>query len=90
MNFYKTTITVLFFCGLAACGKQSPTTAASPATDPVTSSTAPMQSGGILSAPADYVKNTVGQVDKAKEAKALYEKTEKERMNDLDQTADGN
>ncbi|MBI4802415.1 MAG: hypothetical protein HY796_07825 [Elusimicrobia bacterium] len=91
MNFYKTAVIFALSCCFAACGRQSPATADAPAAAPVTGSTAPAQAGGILSAPADYVKNTVSQVDKAKEAKALYEQTEKERMKVLEQASpDGN
>jgi hypothetical protein len=45
--------------------------------------------GGLLNLPGNYVRNTVGQVNEAKAAKALYEETEKERLKSLEFTDTG-
>ena len=47
-------------------------------------STSAATAGGILAAPGNYIRTTVGQVDKAKAAKALFETTAKEQSKTLD------
>ncbi len=47
-------------------------------------STAAVKMGGMLAAPGNYVRTTVGQVQKAKDAKALFETTAKEESKSLD------
>ncbi len=40
--------------------------------------------GGMLAAPGNYIRTTVGQVEKAKAAKTLFETTAKEQAKSLD------
>lgn len=47
-------------------------------------STAPVVDQNPLTAPGNYLKTTVGQVQKAKAAKALYEDAAKKSMQSLD------
>jgi hypothetical protein len=47
-------------------------------------STAAATTGGMLAAPGNYIRTTVGQVEKAKAAKALFETTAKEQAKSLD------
>ena len=47
-------------------------------------STRAVTMGGMLAAPGNYVRTTVGQVQKAQAAKALFETTAKEESKSLD------
>lgn len=47
-------------------------------------STAPAVNQNPLTAPGNYLKTTVGQVQKARDAKALYEETAKQGLKSLD------
>jgi hypothetical protein len=47
-------------------------------------STRAVRMGGMLAAPGNYIRTTVGQVQKAKDAKALFETTAKEESKSLD------
>lgn len=47
-------------------------------------SSAPAVNQNPLTAPGNYLKTTVGQVQKAKDAKALYEETAKQGLKNLD------
>lgn len=40
--------------------------------------------GSLLNAPGNYIRNTVGQADKAKAAKTLFEDTAKKRVQSLE------
>jgi hypothetical protein len=72
----------------AACKKKPPenvpvpkaeTAAAEPAVP-----AAPAVNQNPLTAPGNYLKTTVGQVQKAKDAKALYEQSAKQNIQSLD------
>lgn len=52
-------------------------------------STAAATTGGMLAAPGNYIRTTVGQVEKAKAAKTLFETTAKEQTKSLDLTDTG-
>lgn len=63
----------------AGCKKKNPENIPQPkAEEAVSASTAAPV--GLLEAPGAYIKNTVGNVDKAKAAAAVYEKTAKETL----------
>ena len=47
-------------------------------------SSAAATTGGMLAVPGTYIRATVGQVEKAKAAKALFEATSKEQVKSLD------
>ncbi len=79
--------------GLVACKKKQPEvipqpkaadgqSMAVPAAAAV--STAPAAALGLLNAPGNYVKTTVGHIGEAKAAKALFEKTAKQEAAGLD------
>ena len=75
-----------------ACGKKAPP----PQSVPVPKAQHEEQAAGacvstaaavadtVLTAPGNYVRNTVGQVEKARAAKALVEKAARERVKSLD------
>lgn len=75
---------VLFAAAMAAllaagCKKKAPENIPQPKADEqvAASTAAPV---GLLEAPGAYVKNTVGNVEKAKAAAAVYEKTAKDTL----------
>lgn len=75
------------FAALAACEAGKPVDdsapgTASPENTRVKQSTSSAASE-VLNAPGNYLKSTVGQIDKAKAAKKLFEETEAERMKQL-------
>ncbi|MDO8805983.1 MAG: hypothetical protein Q7R35_16320 [Elusimicrobiota bacterium] len=83
------TAVVILSAAFAACKKKQPETvpvpkAESSAQTSAAVSTAPAVGRNPLAAPGDYLKTTVGQVQKAKAAKALYEKTAKDGLDSLD------
>ncbi len=67
----------------AACKKPAPPPEPVPQPKAEETAAAPAQPN-MLQAPAAYVKNTVSQVDKAKAAAALYEKTAKDTLGAAD------
>jgi len=83
-------ISALLACGgaLSACKKPAPEQVPLPkaeaaqAAPAVSTVTAPEQNP--LNAPGNYLKTTVGQVQKAKDAKALYEEAAKQNLQGLD------
>ncbi len=84
-------LTALLLCaGLAACKKaKQPEQVPQPKMDEPQAaapavSTAPAVDQNPLNAPGNYLKSTVGQIDKAKAAKVLYEDAAKKSMQSLD------
>ena len=69
---------------LAACGKKQPEKVPVPKADQQAAAASTAAPAGLLEAPGAYLKSTVGQIDKAKAAKALYEKTAREEAASLD------
>jgi len=89
----KIILTACLVALTAGCKKQVPGSEPVPATKAETgelagavapASTAAATTGGMLAAPGNYIRTTVGQVDKAKAAKALFETTAKEQSKTLD------
>lgn len=79
----------LVLAGLCAgCRKKQPENVPVPKAEPAAQaaavSTAPAFSQNPLAAPGNYLKTTVGRVQEAKDAKALYEETAKKSMGSLD------
>lgn len=72
---------IIFMAALAAfagCKKKAPEQIPQPkAAETAVSTDAP---AGMLAAPGNYLKTTVGQIGKAKAAAALYEKTAKDSL----------
>jgi len=84
----------LICAAFAACDKKKPPeqipqpkaeapAAAASAAAPA-ASTAPVVEQNLLKAPGNYLKTTVGQIQKAKDAKAIYEDSAKKSMDSLD------
>ena len=67
-----------------ACKKPSPEQVPLPKAEAAAVSTAPAAEQNPLNAPGNYLKTTVGQVQKAKDAKALYEEAAKQNLQGLD------
>lgn len=91
----KRIIFAAMFCalGFAACKKKQPEVIPQPkaadaqamaVSTAAAVSTAPAAAQGLLNVPGNYVKTTVGQIDKARAAKALFEKTAKQEAASLD------
>ncbi len=85
----KLTAAVLLCACLAACKKAKqpeqvpqPKMEETQAAAPAVSTAAVTQNP--LEAPGNYLKSTVGQIQKAKDAKALYEESAKKSMGSLD------
>lgn len=75
---------VLTALSLGACKKKQPENIPQPkAGEPVAVSTAVVPSNP-LEVPGAYIKTTVGQIDKAKAAAALYEKSAAESAKSVD------
>lgn len=79
----------LVLAGLSAgCRKKSPENVPQPKAEApaaaAAASTAPVFSQNPLAAPGNYLKTTVGRVQEAKDAKALYEEAAKKSMGTLD------
>jgi hypothetical protein len=73
--------------GFTACKKKQPEVIPQPkAADgqAVAVSTAPAAARGLLNAPGNYLKTTVGHIGEARAAKALFEKTAKQEAAGLD------
>lgn len=88
MNYYRIALIVaVCFCCFSACKKKAPEHIPAPKTAAVESSTAP--SGGILSAPADYVKGLAADVDKAKAAREAMENAEETHLKALQEVNTG-
>jgi len=70
-----------------ACKKKAPEPIPQPKAEPVKQaaavSTAPVSSN-LLEAPGNYLKTTVGHINEAKAARALYEKTARQEAASLD------
>lgn len=76
----------LLLPALFACQKKRPENIPRPKTEPPAQaavSTVPAAGRNPLAAPGNYLKTTVGQIQKAKDAKALYEATEKKNLDGL-------
>lgn len=72
---------------LGACKKKAPENIPQPKAGPETASAAVSTAAvpaNPLEVPGAYLKSTVGQIDKAKAAKALYEKTARQEAASLD------
>jgi hypothetical protein len=75
---------------LAACGsKKQPETvpqpkAGAPETAAAPAVSTPTAGADLLHAPGNYLKTTVGHINEAKAAKALFEKTAKEEASSAD------
>jgi hypothetical protein len=88
-------ISALLICGgaLAACKKPAPEQVPLPKVEAALAapavSTAPAVEQNPLNAPGSYLKTTVGQVQKAKDAKALYEEAAKQNLRGLDLNDNG-
>lgn len=67
----------------AACKKKPPENVPVPKADAAVS-TAPVVNQNPLTAPGNYLKTTVGQVQKAKDAKALFEESARKNIQSLD------
>lgn len=86
---YKFAAAVLIFGTIfTACKKKPPENVPVPkaetaAVEPAVS-TMPAVNQNPLTAPGNYLKTTVGQVQKAKDAKAIYEQAAKQNMQSLD------
>jgi len=82
----KSLIVLAAVLGLAACKKKAPEQIPQPKAEAqaaaVSTETAVEQNP--LKMPGAYVKTQVGNIEKAKAAKALYEKASKEHMETLD------
>jgi hypothetical protein len=81
--------------GAAACKKRAPEPIPRPKADEAAqgagASTDSVKAAGLLEAPGNYLKTAVGQVDKARAAKALFEKTAKQELDGLNaEKTDGN
>jgi len=83
----KVFLTACLIALTAGCKKKAPVqepvpvpkTEAGEVSGAAPASTAAVNAGGMLQAPGNYVRTVVGQVDKAKAAKALFEKTAAEQ-----------
>ncbi|KAF0124118.1 MAG: hypothetical protein FD154_2501 [Elusimicrobia bacterium] len=78
---------ILTALALGACEKKRPENIPQPKADQAQTaavSTAPAVDQNPLTAPGSYLKSTVGQIDKAKAAAALYEKSAAESAKSLD------
>lgn len=78
---------VLIAFTLGACKKKQPENIPQPKAEQAQAaavSTAPVVDQNPLTAPGTYLKTTVGQIDKAKAAAALYEKSAVESAKSLD------
>lgn len=89
MKTYITLAIIAAAFGSAACKKKPPETVPVPKAEPpalaaAAVSTAPAAGQDLLAAPGNYLKTTVGQVQKAKAAKTLYEKAAQDRLNSMD------
>lgn len=86
----KIVLTVSVLALAAACKSKVPEPALTPQSETSvveTSGSGPVPAepaAGVLNMPGNYVRSAVGQVGKAKEARSLYEKAEKERMKELE------
>ena len=72
--------------GAAACKKRAPETVPQPKAEDTAAagvSTGPVKAAGPVAAPGNYLKTTVGQVGEAKAAKALFEKTAQQGLDNL-------
>lgn len=83
----RTLAALLLLAALGACKKKQPENIPQPKAEPTAQaaavSTAPAVDQNPLTAPGNYLKTTVGQIQKAKDAKALYEATEKKNLDSL-------
>lgn len=84
----KITLTAAFLAlafSVGACKKKAPENIPQPKVEPQAAavSTAAVTTN-ILEAPGAYLQSTVGQIDKAKAAKALYEKAARDNAAALD------
>ncbi len=83
-------LTALLLCaGLAACKKaKQPEQVPQPKMDETQAAAPAVSTAAVqqnpLAAPGNYLKSTVGQIDKAKAAKVLYEDAAKKSMQSLD------
>lgn len=75
----------LALAALGACQKKQPENIPQPKAEPAQAavSTATVIDQNPLTAPGTYLKTTVGRVQEAKDAKALYEATEKKNLDSL-------
>lgn len=88
MDYYKIALILALSCCFAACKKKASEPVPTPKAAVVEGSTAP--AGGMLNAPADYVKNLADDVEKAKAAKEIQEKVQQEHLKGLEQVSGGN
>ncbi len=89
MNLYTLMLApaALLVTALCACGKPQPGRVPEPKAGPggaAQASTAPAAGQNPLAAPGDYLRTTVGRVQEAKDAKALYEKSAADSLKSLD------
>lgn len=86
-------VSALLVCGgaFAACKKPAPEQIPLPKAEAPAAavSTAPAVEQNPLNAPGNYLKTTVGQVQKAKDAKALYEEAARQNLQGLDLNDNG-
>lgn len=77
---------VIFPALFAGCQKKQPESVPVPKAAPqaVAVSSVPVVDQNPLTAPGTYLKTTVGHIKEAKDAKALYEATEKKNLDSLD------
>jgi hypothetical protein len=80
-------LAVLSLPVLFACQKKQPENIPQPQAEPPAQaaavSTSTVIDQNLLTAPGTYLKTTVGHVQEAKDAKALYEATEKKNLDSL-------
>lgn len=79
----KTLFILLLFLTSCKAGEKTPLEDKTQNSASIQTSTSSINAS--LSAPAEYVKNTVSQVDKAKSAVNVYNKAAAEHMEGLDQ-----
>jgi len=89
MKTYITLAIIAVASGFASCKKKQPENVPVPKAEPPAQtaaavSTAPVFSQNPLTAPGNYLKTTVGHVKEARDAKALFEKTAKDGLKNLD------
>ncbi|MEW5950304.1 MAG: hypothetical protein GX447_00875 [Elusimicrobia bacterium] len=76
----KTAFSIVLFFFLASCSKQPQNNISETTSKEKQESPTFVSSSSVLNAPAAYVKNTISAVGQAKEAAALMEKTQQDRL----------
>lgn len=77
-------VSALAALSLGACKKKQPENIPQPKAEPQVAASTSAVPSNPLEVPGAYIKTTVGQIDKAKAAAALYEKSAAESAKSLD------